>query len=131
MSAPPPASVPKPPPPLCLCPVQVSSPVSPWSWIGVPEAYTVRLPGFAVNDLRWQELVVLLRSLRSLGSAGRGVSALCAPVDMRCGFEGLWAWPHQFKWATTCSPVICFLSGQDCRRAKVLFFDGTGQVCYA
>ena len=64
VSAPPPASVPKPPPAPFLRPVQVSALQVP-VFDGVPEPrYTVRSPsGFAVNDLRWQELVVLLRSL--------------------------------------------------------------------
>ena len=60
-----------------------------------------------------------------LGPAAR-VFAMGATVDMRKGFEGLWALvTHQMGRDVLAGDLFLFL-GRDCRRAKVLFFDGTG-----
>lgn len=63
--------------------------------------------------------------MKSLGPAGR-VYALCAPVDMRRGFEGLWALATQQMGHDVLAGDLFLFLGKDCRRAKVLFFDGTG-----
>lgn len=60
-----------------------------------------------------------------LGPSGR-VFALCAPVDMRRGFEGLWALASQQLGRDVLAGDLFLFLGRDCRRAKVLFFDGTG-----
>lgn len=54
------------------------------------------------------------------------VYAFCTPVDMRKGFEGLYA--------LACGPLgrdvltgdLFLFVGRDLKRAKVLYFDGTG-----
>lgn len=63
--------------------------------------------------------------MKPLGPAGR-VYALCAPVDMRRGFEGLWALATQQMGHDVLAGDLFLFLGKDCRRAKVLFFDGTG-----
>ena len=60
-----------------------------------------------------------------LGPAAR-VFAMGTACDMRKGFEGLWALvTHQMGRDVLAGDLFLFL-GRDCRRAKVLFFDGTG-----
>lgn len=59
---------------------------------------------------------------------GPGVRAFayCAAVDMRKGFEGLWALATQGLGRDVLSGDLFVFVGRDRRRAKVLFFDGTG-----
>jgi transposase len=62
-----------------------------------------------------------------LGPSTR-VFALGAAVDMRRGFEGLWALAtHQMGHDVLAGDLFLFV-GRDRKRCKVLFFDGTG-VC--
>lgn len=51
--------------------------------------------------------------------------AYAAPVDMRKGFEGLLALAQQGRAQPLCGDLFLFV-GKDRRRAKVLYFDGTG-----
>ena len=52
--------------------------------------------------------------------------ALAAAVDMRKGFEGLWGLATQkLGRDVLCGDLFLFL-GRDRKRAKVLYFDGTG-----
>lgn len=63
---------------------------------------------------------------------GPGVRAFayCAAVDMRKGFEGLWALAtHQLGRDVLSGELFVFV-GRNRRRAKVLFFDGTGLCLY-
>lgn len=54
------------------------------------------------------------------------VYALCAAVDMRKGFEGLYALATgQLGRDVLCGDLFLFV-GRDQKRAKVLYFDGTG-----
>lgn len=62
-----------------------------------------------------------------LGSGAR-VFALCAAVDMRRGFEGLWALATQQMGHEVLAGDLFLFIGRDRRRCKVLWFDGTG-VC--
>lgn len=62
-----------------------------------------------------------------LGPSAR-VFAMGAAVDMRRGFEGLWALAtHQMGHDVLAGDLFLFV-GRDRKRCKVLFFDGTG-VC--
>lgn len=45
---------------------------------------------------------------------------------MRRGFEGLWALASQQLGRDVLAGDLFLFLGRDCRRAKVLFFDGTG-----
>ena len=60
----------------------------------------------------------LLPGLRAL--------AYAAPVDMRKGFEGLWALVSQQLGRDVLGGELFVFVGRDRRRAKVLYFDGTG-----
>ncbi len=60
-----------------------------------------------------------------LGPSTR-VFAMAAAVDMRKGFEGLWALVAQQLGRDVLTGDLFLFLGRDCRRAKVLFFDGTG-----
>lgn len=60
-----------------------------------------------------------------LGPATR-VFALCAAVDMRRGFEGLWALATQELGHDVLKGDLFLFVGRDRKKAKVLFFDGTG-----
>jgi len=61
----------------------------------------------------------------ALGPAVRAY-ALAAPVDMRRGFESLWALAtHKMGHDVLVGALFLFV-GRDRRRAKVLYFDGTG-----
>lgn len=52
--------------------------------------------------------------------------ALCAAVDMRKGFEGLYGLVTQaLRRDVLCGDLFLFV-GRDRKRAKVLYFDGTG-----
>jgi len=52
--------------------------------------------------------------------------ALAAPVDMRRGFEGLYGLAtQQLGRDVLCGDLFLFV-GRDLKRAKVLYFDGTG-----
>lgn len=52
--------------------------------------------------------------------------ALAAAVDMRKGFEGLWGLAtQQLGRDVLCGDLFLFV-GRDRKRAKVLYFDGTG-----
>src|SRR5687767_4273458 len=51
--------------------------------------------------------------------------ACCAPVDMRKGFEGLYALAQKSS-AQPLSGDLYLFVGRDRKRAKVLYFDGTG-----
>ncbi len=52
--------------------------------------------------------------------------ALCAAVDMRKGFDGLFGLATQALGRNVlCGDLFLFV-GRDCTRAKVLYFDGTG-----
>lgn len=59
---------------------------------------------------------------------GSGVCALAygAPVDMRKGFEGLCALVTQQLGHNVLDGALFVFCGRDRRRAKVLYFDGTG-----
>lgn len=59
---------------------------------------------------------------------GPGVRALAygAPVDMRKGFEGLWSLVTQQLGRDVLGGELFVFVGRDRRRAKVLYFDGTG-----
>ena len=63
-------------------------------------------------------MIPLLPGLRAV--------AYAAPVDMRKGFEGLWALVSQQLGRDVLSGELFVFVGRDRRRAKVLFFDGTG-----
>jgi transposase len=52
--------------------------------------------------------------------------ALCAAVDMRRGFEGLYALATQELGRDVLLGDLFLFVGRDCKRAKVLYFDGTG-----
>lgn len=52
--------------------------------------------------------------------------ALARPVDMRKGFEGLWALATQELGRDVLGGDLFLFVGRDLRRAKVLYFDGTG-----
>jgi transposase len=52
--------------------------------------------------------------------------ALASPVDMRKGFEGLWALATQQLGREVLGGDLFLFVGRDLRRAKVLYFDGTG-----
>jgi transposase len=52
--------------------------------------------------------------------------AYAAPVDMRKGFEGLWALVSQQLGRDVLGGELFVFVGRDRRRAKVLYFDGTG-----
>ena len=58
--------------------------------------------------------------------AGVRAFAYCAAVDMRKGFEGLWALATQELGRDVLSGELFVFVGRDRRRAQVLFFDGTG-----
>lgn len=61
----------------------------------------------------------------ALGPAMR-VYALASAVDMRKGFEGLWGLAtQQLEKDVLCGDLFLFV-GRDRKRAKVLYFDGTG-----
>ena len=61
----------------------------------------------------------------ALGPAVRAY-ALAAAVDMRKGFEGLWGLAtQQLGRDVLCGDLFLFV-GRDRKRAKVLYFDGTG-----
>ena len=66
--------------------------------------------------------------MKPLGPAGR-VYALCAPVDMRRGFEGLWALATQQMGHDVLAGDLFLFLGKDCRRAKVLFSTAPACVC--
>lgn len=53
------------------------------------------------------------------------VYAFCAAVDMRKGFEGLLALAQRASQTPLCGDLYLFV-GRDRKRAKVLYFDGTG-----
>ena len=53
------------------------------------------------------------------------VYAFCDAVDMRKGFEGLLALSQRTFEAPLCGDLYLFV-GRDRKRAKVLYFDGTG-----
>lgn len=59
---------------------------------------------------------------------GPSVRALAygAPVDMRKGFEGLWGLVTQQLGRDVLGGELFVFVGRDRRRAKVLYFDGTG-----
>ncbi|HNN97457.1 MAG TPA: IS66 family insertion sequence element accessory protein TnpB [Pseudomonadota bacterium] len=59
---------------------------------------------------------------------GTRVFAWCEAVDMRRGFEGLWALATQQMGHDVLAGDLFLFLGRDRRRCKVLFFDGTG-VC--
>lgn len=67
-----------------------------------------------------------------IGSSRRlRVFAYGAPVDMRCGFDGLHALvSNEMKQDVLEGELFLFVS-RTRRRAKVLFWDGTGLVVYA
>ena len=60
-----------------------------------------------------------------LGPATR-VFAMGAAVDMRRGFEGLWALATQELGHDVLGGDLFLFVGRDRKKAKVLFFDGTG-----
>jgi transposase len=60
-----------------------------------------------------------------LGPATR-VFAMGAAVDMRRGFEGLWALATQELGHDVLKGDLFLFVGRDRKKAKVLFFDGTG-----
>lgn len=60
-----------------------------------------------------------------LGPAAR-VFAMGVAVDMRRGFEGLWALATQELGHDVLSGDLFLFVGRDRKKAKVLFFDGTG-----
>ena len=60
-----------------------------------------------------------------LGPATR-VFAMGAAVDMRRGFEGLWALATQELGHDVLQGDLFLFVGRDRKKAKVLFFDGTG-----
>ena len=63
--------------------------------------------------------------MMALGPTVR-VYALAAPVDMRKGFEGLYGLAtQQLGRDVLCGDLFLFV-GRDRKRAKVLYFDGTG-----
>lgn len=59
------------------------------------------------------------------------VFAFDAPVDMRKGFEGLSQLVREALKRDVLSGELFLFVGKDCRRAKVLHFDGTGLCLYA
>lgn len=52
--------------------------------------------------------------------------ALCAAVDMRRGFEGLYGLATQELGRDVLLGDLFLFVGRDLKRAKVLYFDGTG-----
>jgi transposase len=60
-----------------------------------------------------------------LGPSSR-VFAWAAAVDMRRGFEGLWALATQQMGHDVLAGNLFLFVGRDRKRCKVLFFDGTG-----
>ena len=52
--------------------------------------------------------------------------ALATAVDMRKGFEGLWGLATQKLGRDVLSGDLFLFLGRDRKRAKVLYFDGTG-----
>lgn len=60
-----------------------------------------------------------------LGPTAR-VYAFAAAVDMRRSFEGLYALATQTLGRDVLRGDLFLFVGRDCKRAKVLFFDGTG-----
>ena len=52
--------------------------------------------------------------------------ALCAAVDMRKGFDGLYGLATQTLGRDVLRGDLFLFVGRDCLRAKVLYFDGTG-----
>lgn len=60
-----------------------------------------------------------------LGSSVRAL-AYGAPVDMRKGFEGLWSLVTQQLGRDVLGSELFVFVGHNRRRAKVLYFDGTG-----
>ena len=60
-----------------------------------------------------------------LGPSVRAL-AYAAPVDMRKGFEGLWALVTRELGRDVLDGELFVFVGRDRRRAKVLYFDGTG-----
>jgi len=67
-----------------------------------------------------------------IGSSRRlRVFAYGTPVDMRRGFDGLYALvSNNLKQDVLCGELFLFVS-RTRKRAKVLFWDGTGLVVYA
>ena len=63
-------------------------------------------------------MIPLIPSVRAL--------AYGAPVDMRKGFEGLWALVTKELGRDVLGGELFVFVGRDRRRAKVLYFDGTG-----
>lgn len=63
-------------------------------------------------------MIPLVPSVRAL--------AYAAPVDMRKGFEGLWALVTRELRRDVLGGELFVFVGRDRRRAKVLYFDGTG-----
>jgi transposase len=61
----------------------------------------------------------------ALGPAVRAY-ALARAVDMRRGFEGLWALATQELGREVLGGDLFLFVGKDRRRCKVLYFDGTG-----
>jgi len=59
------------------------------------------------------------------------VFAYCQPADLRAGFEGLSALVRQQMARDPISGALYLFTNRRRRRAKVLFFDGTGLVVYA
>ncbi|MFO0574259.1 MAG: IS66 family insertion sequence element accessory protein TnpB [Polyangia bacterium] len=57
---------------------------------------------------------------------GTRAFAYGAPVDMRKGFEGLLALAQRGGAQPLCTGDLFLFVGRDRRRAKVLYFDGTG-----
>jgi transposase len=60
---------------------------------------------------------------------GVRVYAFCAAIDMRKGFEALLALAQEVSKSALSGDLYLFV-GRDRRRAKVLFFDGTGLCLY-
>jgi transposase len=60
---------------------------------------------------------------------GARVFAFCAAVDMRKGFECLLSLSQQVCNSALSGDLFLFV-GKDRRRAKVLYFDGTGLCLY-
>ena len=63
--------------------------------------------------------------MMALGPTVR-VYALAAPVDMRKGFEGLYGLATQQLGRDVLGGDLFLFLGRDRKRAKVLYFDGTG-----
>lgn len=60
------------------------------------------------------------------GSSGVRALAYAAPVDMRKGFEGLWSLVTQQLRRDVLSGELFVFVSRNRRRAKILYFDGTG-----